>query len=256
VHTHSRILDIHASCSYKQNKFNLLREQSEGYTKLITELTNGMGPSHALNTGLPTEEPTAIDGRAQKVWNKIISLIGYFDLDPNRALDLILDVFSAHLTTHHAFFLALLSCSPWSTSRRRAILQHQQEMDLDSKPQSFVGKSFDEVLEMVQKVPSPPEEASADGSRVLAQVLGFKFTHYQARYPFLLASTLHKHLPSERLVGANTTKPSSHVRCSYSRGFHDLGGDLPTCEHLHLAANNSPDMLFSSGLPTPTWRQF
>ena len=26
------------SCSYKQQKFNLLREESEGYSKLITEL--------------------------------------------------------------------------------------------------------------------------------------------------------------------------------------------------------------------------
>lgn len=216
-----------------------------------------MGPSHAPNTGLPTEEPTAIDARAQKVWNKIISLIGYFDLDPNRALDLILDVFSAHLTTHHAFFLALLSCSPWTTSRRRAILQHQQEMALDSRPQSFVGKGFDEVLEMVQKVPSLPEETSADGSRVLAQVLGFKFTHYQACYPFLLASTLHKHLsPSDRLFGTNTTKPSSNVRRPHSRGLHDLGGDLSTCEASPPSWHTTTLTLFSLDQPTWTWRRF
>lgn len=29
-------------CSYKQQKFNLLREESEGYSKLITELGQEM----------------------------------------------------------------------------------------------------------------------------------------------------------------------------------------------------------------------
>ena len=40
--------------SYKQQKFNLLREESEGYAKLITELSKQVAPSskpsHALET--------------------------------------------------------------------------------------------------------------------------------------------------------------------------------------------------------------
>lgn len=31
-------LPLHLSCSYKQQKFNLLREENEGYAKLVTEL--------------------------------------------------------------------------------------------------------------------------------------------------------------------------------------------------------------------------
>src|SRR4051812_29239474 len=108
-------------CSYKQNKFNLLREQSEGYSKLLIELTSNLGPPHSPQTGRPTEAYGVIEERARPVWEKVISLIGYFDSDPNRALDVILDVLSQHLTTHYTFFLALLSFSPWSGSYRRPV---------------------------------------------------------------------------------------------------------------------------------------
>ncbi|KAF8572258.1 hypothetical protein P879_00812 [Paragonimus westermani] len=57
---------------FKQQKFNLLREENEGYAKLITELAQTTGPMEAVMT-------------------QVRSLIGYFDLDPNRVLDLILD---------------------------------------------------------------------------------------------------------------------------------------------------------------------
>ncbi|KAH8869907.1 THO complex subunit 2 [Schistosoma japonicum] len=60
---------------FKQQKFNLLREENEGYAKLITELC---------------QIPPA--GSMEAVMTQIRSLIGYFDLDPNRVLDLILDV--------------------------------------------------------------------------------------------------------------------------------------------------------------------
>ncbi|PCH34941.1 hypothetical protein WOLCODRAFT_159437 [Wolfiporia cocos MD-104 SS10] len=41
------------------NKFNLLREQSEGYSKLVTELTSSLGPPHSPETGRPTESLAA-----------------------------------------------------------------------------------------------------------------------------------------------------------------------------------------------------
>jgi THO complex subunit 2 len=41
--------------SYKQQNFNLLREESEGYAKLVTELISNLGPAHDPATALPTE---------------------------------------------------------------------------------------------------------------------------------------------------------------------------------------------------------
>ena len=38
------------TCSYKQQKFNLFREESEGYAKLVTELNQDLG---TVSIGLP-----------------------------------------------------------------------------------------------------------------------------------------------------------------------------------------------------------
>ncbi|XP_073497185.1 THO complex subunit 2 [Phyllobates terribilis] len=62
---------------YKQQKFNLLREENEGYAKLISEL--GQDLSGSITSDLILEN--------------IKSLIGCFNLDPNRVLDIILEVF-------------------------------------------------------------------------------------------------------------------------------------------------------------------
>jgi THO complex subunit 2 len=157
---------------YRQNKFNLLREQTEGYSKLNSELTSNLGPPHSHLTGAPIESYAAIQQRARLVWRKVISLIGYFDLDPNRALDIILDVFSVTLGIQFSFFLALLSASPWagnSTFPPAEVMPPQM---------SFHGKSIDEILAALDPEydPSPPDRTPS----VMAQVLGFKFAHYQS----------------------------------------------------------------------------
>lgn len=161
---------------YRQNKFNLLREQSEGYSKLNSELTSNLGPAHSPNTGAPLEPATTIAQRAETVWRKVIGLIGYFDLDPNRVLDIILDVFSVHLGTHYSFFVALLSFSPWTGAYVR---NSTEAAGLPQQP-SFHGRSLDEILADLE-----PERQGVNGSgenaQVLAQVLGFKFAYYQSK---------------------------------------------------------------------------
>ncbi|PIL37228.1 hypothetical protein GSI_00921 [Ganoderma sinense ZZ0214-1] len=164
---------------YKQNKFNLLREQSEGYSKLTTELTSSLGPSHSPSTGYPSEPLQAIEARARPSWERTLGLIGYFDLDPNRALDIILDVFSVHLATHHNFFLSLLSFSPWGRRTRHNI--KQEDMAVEPDPSLYRGKSLSEVLKIAEeRAGSRLDNGENNTTRVLAQVLGFKFTYYQS----------------------------------------------------------------------------
>lgn len=154
--------------SYKQNKFNLLREQTEGYTKLIAEVSASIGPSHDSSTGLPVEGKTILTERAKIAWEKVLGLIGYFDLDPNRALDIVLDIFISHVTTHYAFFLALLRQSPWCRGAQR-----------NETPLSMEGLTFEQILRA-------HEEFSCDemgSSPICAQIFGFKFTHYQVIVP-------------------------------------------------------------------------
>ena len=116
--------------------------------------------------------------RARPTWERALGLIGYFDLDPNRALDIILDVFSIHLATHHAFFLSLLSFSPWGG---RTLPNVKQE-DMATEPAQYRGKSLDDVLRLAEEQSGAPVAAAhSSNARVLAQVLGFKFTYYQVR---------------------------------------------------------------------------
>ncbi|XP_057353480.1 THO complex subunit 2-like [Manis pentadactyla] len=76
---------------YKQQKFNLLREENEGYAKLIAEL--GQDLSGNITSDLILEN--------------IKSLIGCFNLDPNRVLNVILEVFECR-PEHDEFFISLL----------------------------------------------------------------------------------------------------------------------------------------------------
>ncbi|XP_044124914.1 THO complex subunit 2-like [Bufo gargarizans] len=76
---------------YKQQKFNLLREENEGYAKLISEL--GQDLSGSITSDLILEN--------------IKSLIGCFNLDPNRVLDIILEIYECR-PDHDDFFVPLL----------------------------------------------------------------------------------------------------------------------------------------------------
>ncbi len=64
-----------------QNKFNLLREESEGYAKLITEFSRFFGLDATATGG---NGPAEVIGKLQ-------GLIGSFDLDPNRVVDILLE---------------------------------------------------------------------------------------------------------------------------------------------------------------------
>ncbi|KAL8617110.1 hypothetical protein ACOMHN_014280 [Nucella lapillus] len=76
---------------YKQQKFNLLREESEGYSKLLVELNQDF----------------ADNVTPESVLQHIKSLIGCFDLDPNRVIDVMLESFECRPQLQD-FYLPLL----------------------------------------------------------------------------------------------------------------------------------------------------
>ncbi|CAC5396379.1 THOC2 [Mytilus coruscus] len=75
---------------YKQMKFNLLREENEGYAKLVVELNQEI-----------TEKITPL-----QVIENLKSLIGCFDLDPNRVLDILLESFE-NRPEHDQFYIPM-----------------------------------------------------------------------------------------------------------------------------------------------------
>ncbi|VDL86904.1 unnamed protein product [Nippostrongylus brasiliensis] len=76
--------------NYKQAKYNLLREESEGYAKLITELMDA-------GSGLPPKT----------MMTRVLCLIGQFNLDPNRVIDICLECFEC-CASQKDFYIALL----------------------------------------------------------------------------------------------------------------------------------------------------
>ncbi|SPQ25269.1 bbd47683-3ae4-4d52-92b4-37e93adda50a [Thermothielavioides terrestris] len=86
---------------YRQASYNLLREETEGFSKLLTELF----------TTSSSEPPSS--EVVQAAFNKVMGLIGTFDLHPGRVLDVTFDVFAAVLIKQCRFFVKFLRISSW-----------------------------------------------------------------------------------------------------------------------------------------------
>lgn len=77
---------------YKQQKFNLLREETEGYSKLAVILcslplprtTTGLGGANS-GVGLSSAITSGpVDHEVSRYINQVLALIGHFELDANR----------------------------------------------------------------------------------------------------------------------------------------------------------------------------
>ncbi|XP_030748048.1 THO complex subunit 2 isoform X2 [Sitophilus oryzae] len=84
---YSKFIKIKTKLYYKQRKFNLFREECEGFAKLQTELNKEFDKR--------TQASDLID--------IVHSLIGCFNLDPNRVLDVILESFENKTKNSHIF---------------------------------------------------------------------------------------------------------------------------------------------------------
>lgn len=117
------------SCSYKQRKFNLFREESEGYSKLIVELNQerpgnevasaleivksliGMNPLiFAIGHKYSFEKSLCYKDceKSNRKYKIYCLLPGYFNLDPNRVLDILLETFE-NRPQDDALFIPLIS---------------------------------------------------------------------------------------------------------------------------------------------------
>jgi THO complex subunit 2 len=86
---------------YRQSNYNLLREETEGYSKLMTEYFT------TVNSQPPSQEVVS------ETYQRVNALIGAFDLDIGRVLDVTLDVFANLLVKHGKFFVKFLRSSAW-----------------------------------------------------------------------------------------------------------------------------------------------
>src|SRR5579862_5283459 len=159
----TRSVRINTGLLYKQQKFNLLREDNEGYAKLSHELNLAMSEL-PKGRALDLEEMTA---RCEELLTVVNALIGYFELDPNRVLDNVLDVCSQNLLSHSKFILSFLHHSPWAPPHTDLPLpfastdNKEKRRRLDMLQSDFTGFYDSEIRRR-------------GGSKLAAQLLGFK----------------------------------------------------------------------------------
>ncbi len=108
---------------YRQSNYNLLREESEGYSKLMTELFT------TSNNGPPTGETV------EATFERVKALVGAFDLDVGRVLDVVLDVFASVLVKQNRFYVKFLRTSSWWPKQGR--LEKLPGSDIDESLPSW-----------------------------------------------------------------------------------------------------------------------
>lgn len=85
---------------YTQKKFNLFHEEFEGYTKLINEVYSVLKSADKM-----FQVAFAVQAVEQ--------MIGHYRLDPNRVLDVLLDIFINCIVGNHRFVIQFLKASRW-----------------------------------------------------------------------------------------------------------------------------------------------
>lgn len=88
----TKFIKLKTRLFYKQQKFNLFREESEGYAKLVTEISQ----NRPFDVDHMLQVIRSLIGKWLR-WNDTADvfyvLSGCFNLDPNRVLDVILEAF-------------------------------------------------------------------------------------------------------------------------------------------------------------------
>lgn len=78
-----KVIKINTAMFYRQQKFNLLREESEGFSRLIIFVSSQLNFNHESSAKLQIDY----------VYDRILEMIGFFDLDPLKVLDILIETF-------------------------------------------------------------------------------------------------------------------------------------------------------------------
>lgn len=141
------------------------RPAPRGVKRTPRAASNGQSRSQTLSR-VSLVSTAAFRGFVFRKLNLPSSPQGNFDLDPDRTLDIVLDIFSDQLVHHHQFFLDYISVSPWDPRKKNSA---SPAMDTDAPRGVDVDVGLD----------------SDTGSSLIGQVLGFKFSFYQVVFFFL-----------------------------------------------------------------------
>lgn len=142
----------------------MIQEETEGYASLLNDLTTSSIDNDVDNNGKLSPTPMS---RIPDFLNIFQSRMGVFHIDPNRALDIILDFMISQLQVNYKFWVELLKQSAW-------IEKHIK--------------------------PDATGETTTP-SAIMAQLIGFRFLNFHVKYilAFLICCCILKNISS---VGA------------------------------------------------------
>lgn len=183
AHDQRQYTRLRTKLYFKQKKYNLLREENEGFGMIIAELFH-------LTTG-----------NCKEVLDNVIEIIGRYRVDPNRVLDIFLELFEDNCRHEYATLIEFLktfydspdkvlqiialklsfhlnfdddgtegpsSPTPQSLYRLVAVLIHEEILDIDDV-YSYLSPEDGKVLEFHKKL---VDEAKAHSRRFAMAVVG------------------------------------------------------------------------------------
>jgi THO complex subunit 2 len=115
-------------------------------------------------------DTSEISSRSGDLLTVVNALIGYFELDPNRVLDNILDICSQNLLSHARFMMHFLHHSPWApkTLATSAPFAHVSEAEKRRRLNSI-------QIDFVKHYRT--DICREGGSALAAELLGFKLRY-------------------------------------------------------------------------------
>jgi Transcription factor/nuclear export subunit protein 2/Transcription- and export-related complex subunit/THO complex subunit 2 N-terminus len=155
-----RLRITNTALNYRQYKFNLMVEETEGYAKLFYFLTS---PSSLSLVSQSNDGAATVD--LQQLYSTLHTIMGSYHLDPNRCLDLVVDLLEYELVESGVYGNTLSNCFLPSTNNKDSNSSSKEpgeEEDSNVSPQrlQFLGYCI-HLLRATTKLP---------------QLLGFKLT--------------------------------------------------------------------------------
>jgi len=138
-----RLKQHNTASNYKQQKYNLLQEESEGYSKLLQHLCHEHGSSSDSDSASDNDSDSdnskndKHDSASDPPKPNLASfwqLVGTFELDPNRVLDLALDVLECTIATPPSKTKTKTISPPVLSSHASWLLEVVRESPRDKLP--------------------------------------------------------------------------------------------------------------------------
>ncbi|KAJ3332517.1 THO complex subunit 2, partial [Gonapodya sp. JEL0774] len=185
-----RAARVNTNATLRQQRFNLLREESEGWSRLISDLASAAITPTEIAEAVPSTSPIPaseltkriIDRRATTAVRRMMSLVGYFDLDPSRVLDIIVDGLVAGVKEHSSFWIEVIKKSPWAKKHGKggAWGEDQEkakilggEMDVDGEADNPDDPSGPNTPPSTSDPTAKESEEGVTAISLLAQIIGF-----------------------------------------------------------------------------------